>query len=158
MLFRSCGMAHSGTTIVAHILRQNPKLNLHVSGHMTHILECDFLRHADTDAIKKLLISNKRILLKKPWVECDHKDWLIENMPDAYYIYCTRDKEKLINRWGKADSFVLPSFRKTSKQEKENRYDECFVNATELQNKLKRFIIVENDILLQDPKIGRAHV
>lgn len=146
-----CGMAHSGTTIVTHILRQNPNLNLCVSGHMVHILENDFLRHADTEAIKKLLTNKKRILLKKPWVECDHKDWLIQNMPNAYYIYCTKNREKLIDRWGRPDSFVLPSFRKTSRKEKENRYDECYANALELQSKLKRFMVIENKTLIENP-------
>ncbi len=147
-----CGMAHSGTTIVAHIIRQHPEFKLFNNGSMRHILENDFLLNANAEKIKDLTKEEKRIILKRPWVESGRVDWLINNMPDAYYLYCLKDKEKIITSWSAKKSFVNPGFRNSSYEEKSKAYDECYRNAMKLKEKVKKFMIIKNDELLLSPR------
>ena len=80
-----CGMAHSGTTIVAHVIRQHPDFVLFNNGSMAFILENDFLLNANAQKIESLTQKENRVILKRPWIENNHTDWLIENMPNSYY-------------------------------------------------------------------------
>lgn len=147
-----CGMAHSGTTIVAHILRQHPDFILFNNGSMGFILENDFLLNANAEKIATLAQKEKRIILKRPWVENNHTDWLIENMPNAYYVYCLKSKESIIKSWSAHNSYVNPKFRNSSYDEKSKSYDTCYASATKLKDKVKNFMIVENDKLISSPR------
>lgn len=147
-----CGMAHSGTTIVAHILRQHPDFTLFNNGSMSFILENDFLLDANTEKIASLIQKEKRIVLKRPWVENHRTDWLIENMPESYYIYCIKNKESIIKSWSAPGSYVNPKFRNSSYEEKSKSYDTCYSSAMRLKEKVKNFMIVENEKLISSPR------
>jgi hypothetical protein len=146
-----CGMAHSGTTIVAHVIRQHPDFVLFNNGSMAFILENDFLLNANAQKIESLTQKENRVILKRPWIENNHTDWLIENMPNSYYLYCLKDKNSIIKSWSAHNSYVNPKFRKSSHDEKSNSYDTCYSNAMKLKDKVKNFMTIENEKLIANP-------
>jgi len=146
-----CGMAHSGTTIVAHILRQHPDFNLITNGLEKNLLENNFLLCNDIDKIKSLITQPYRTILKRPWVEARHTDWLIKNLPNAYYLYCLKSKDKIFESWSAENSNVNKFIRKYSKIEKNKLYDESLQSAMKLKENVKNFMIVENDELIINP-------
>jgi len=148
-----CGMAHTGTTIIADILRQHPGNVLVKNGAMYWILENDYLLHANTEGICELLSEHKkRIILKRPWVEHLHTQWLTSQMPDAYYLYCKKDKEKTIKSWSRENSYVESELRNDSYEDKSAHYDACYKSAMELRNKVQKFLVVENEDVIQNPE------
>ena len=144
-------MAHSGTTIVAHILRQHPELYIYKNGSEEFILENDILLNADSEKVKKMLNPDERIILKRPWVETNQKSWLMTYLPDAYYIYCIKDKKKTIRSWSSPNSFVSDEFRELSFQKKSEAFDNCYNDAMELKGKVKNFFIANNEDIIQSP-------
>lgn len=147
-----CGMAHSGTTIIAFILRQNPDFVLFVNGQQRDVLENDLLMQEDVKGIEEINKKDKRIILKRPWIESEITDWLIENMPNAYYIYSVKDKEENIKSWSKENAYVLKELKISSYEEKSKNYDKCYSDAMRLKENVKNFLIVENEKLIDDPK------
>lgn len=144
-------MAHTGTTIVAHVLRQHPELNLFKNGSEEFILENDILLNADSEKLKKILKPDERIILKRPWVEINQKRWLLSNLPNAYYIYCIKDKMKTIKSWSSPNSFVSDEFRELSFQKKSEAFDNCLNDALELKRKVKNFFLVNNEEVIHSP-------
>lgn len=147
-----CGMAHTGTTVIAHILRQHPGITLVNNGSMAYILENDYLLDADETAIEQLLAHGDRVLLKRPWVEYHQTDWLIQHFPDAYYIYCLKEKERTIKSWSAPNSYVSEEFRNRSYDEKSKAYDDCFDSAMRLKDGVNKFISIDNGDVIEKPK------
>jgi hypothetical protein len=145
-------MAHSGTTIIAYILKQYPDFLLVVNGKQEDVLENDFLPKGDIEGIENINKNEKRIILKRPWIESGRTDWLIENMPNAYYIYCLKEKEKNIKSWSAPNAYVGNEFKKSPYEEKSKKYDECYNDAMKLKANVKKFFILENEKLLDNPK------
>ncbi len=108
-----CGMAHSGTTILTHILRQHPNIKLITNGNESWLLENDWLPNEDSQAIANCLAENpnKRILLKRPWNVLHHGDWMAKEMPDAKFIYCDRPFSQIRKSWSKLTSLVDAKLR-----------------------------------------------
>lgn len=148
------GMAHSGTTIFTDILSQHPDIHLHADGTMAYIHENDLLLNADEEGISAIAdeFPTQRILLKRPWVEVQHKEWLIKTMPEAYFIYCIKGKEKTIKSWSAPNAYVNDDFRNKSFQEKATIYDNCLNEAMDFKKRVKQFITVENEELIRDPQ------
>lgn len=147
-----CGMAHTGTTIVADVLRQHPDNLIIKNGAMHWLLENDYLLEADTVGIESLLLVNKkRIILKRPWVEHLHTEWLISELPNAYYLYCKKNKEKTINSWSRSNSYVESELRNSTLKEKYDYYDDCCRSASKLQKNVERFHIVNNEEVIKNP-------
>lgn len=147
-----CGMAHTGTTVLAHILRQHPELTLFKNGSEAFILENDILLNADTKALKEILKLNQRTILKRPWVETNQKNWLTKFLPKSYYIYCIKDKEKTIESWSSETSFVSDEFRNLSYKKKSEAFDNCFNDAIELKKTVKNFLTVNNEEVIKSPQ------
>ncbi len=147
-----CGMAHTGTTIVTHILRQHPELILFKNGSEEFILENDILLTADTEKLKKILKPDERIILKRPWVETNQKHWLLSKLPNAYYIYCIKDKEKTIESWSRENSYVSEEFRSLSFQKKSEAFDKCYTDAMDIKGEVDNFFIIHNEELIKSPK------
>lgn len=107
------GMAHSGTTILAHVLSQHPDVVLAANGQTAVLLENEWLVNADPGPIQALLQkhSDKRVLLKRPWNEIRQAEWMAQVMPDARYIYCVREFHAIATSWKKPTSLVEKKLR-----------------------------------------------
>jgi len=147
-----CGMPHSGTTILTYILRQNPDFMLFTNGTEINLLENDLLPLAKTEEIEKIDKTKKRIILKRPWVECGQVDWLIENMPNAYYIYCFREKENIIETWSSNKCVIGLEFIRSSYEYKIKQYEKCYENAAKLKKNVKNFMVVNYSELTSNSK------
>jgi hypothetical protein len=126
------GMAHSGTTILTHVLRQHPEIGLAVNGSEAWILENTWLPLEQADPIQELLTNHtyKRVLLKRPWNSVWHGDWMKQEMPNAKFIYCYRDFEEIAKSWSKPTSFVDERLRNGGVEFQRSFYDMC-VEASE---------------------------
>ncbi len=147
-----CGMAHSGTTVIAHVLRQHPELTLFKNGSMSYILENDYLLEADERSIEKLLEGGDRVILKRPWVEYHQTDWLIHNFPDAYYLYCIKEKERTIKSWSRPNSYVSDEFRSRSYEQLSEVFDHCYEIAMRIKDNVNHFYTLDNEEVIKNPE------
>ncbi len=95
------GMAHSGTTILTYLLQQHPDVVCVADGSEAWLLENTWLPHAKTETLQNSLNKhqNKRLILKRPWVERHQGDWLKTELPNAYYIYSQRPLQNIKESW-----------------------------------------------------------
>lgn len=107
------GMAHSGTTILTHILQKHPDVICGTDGAEAWILENIWLPLEQAEPIQQLLhnFPTKRILLKRPWNEVWHGEWMKREMPNAKFIYCYRSFLEISESWCKPNSMVDAELR-----------------------------------------------
>jgi hypothetical protein len=146
------GMAHSGTSILAHVLRQHPSIVCAANGDMAWLLENDWLPNEDTAAIAELLEANpgKRLLLKRPWIECDHSEWMARELPEARYLYCHRPFADMQASWKKKGSFVPPRLR-WCKTHQRNTYNSALQKADDLAKRVGHFRYHDHNAFVADP-------
>jgi hypothetical protein len=122
------GMAHSGTTILTYVLKQHPNIVCCINGNEELNLENDYLVTEETQNIQDLLLRfpDHRIMLKRPWTEVWHANWLRREMPNAKFIYCYRGFEDIAESWSKPTSMVSSDLRDGSIEFKKEYYDYCF--------------------------------
>lgn len=120
------GMAHSGTTILAHVLQQHPSIVLCAGGSEGWILENDWVPTENVGKIQSLLdeFPNKRVMLKRAWCDAIHGRWMTETMPNAKVICCFRNFEDIAASWKREDSMVDARIREGSLQHQRQVYDE----------------------------------
>ena len=146
------GMAHSGTTVLTHVLRQHPDIVLGSNGDMAWLLECDYLPDEDTKGIAELLDANpgKRLLLKRPWVETSHGDWMARELPEARYLYCVRPFDEIQASWKKKGSFVDSRLRWCESHQR-NTYTSALQKAEDFSKRVAHFRYHSHTIFLADP-------
>lgn len=147
-----CGMAHSGTTILTYLLQQHPGVVCCVGGPESWILENDWLKLERAGPIQEVLekFPDKSILLKRPWVCMQRPLWLLENMPNARYIYCYRSFEDISASWSKQGSFVDAKLRQTNKQKE--FYDKAFQAGEIFGAQVSNFRRHYHPSLLENPE------
>jgi hypothetical protein len=148
------GMAHSGTTILAYVLKQHPDVFCFTDGTEAWILENTLLLRARTEAIQQLLNQHptKRILLKRPWTTMRHADWLEREMPNARYLYCLRPFEEIARSWAKPTSLVDDHLRHGGPTYQRNFYRHCLDRAMSFATKVPHFRTVHHPELVAEPK------
>jgi hypothetical protein len=152
------GMAYSGTTILTYILKQHPDIFCGVNSPNSRLLENSWLWDHHTTPIIRLLSDypNKQILLKRPWITSRSPGFLIENMPDAKYVYCHRDFEEIAKSWSKPTSLVIAECRNAKDQQtiykKTMEKDEYFGRT------IKNFYSVYHPKLLKEPRMVIDHL
>lgn len=145
------GMAHSGTTILTHLLRQHPSLHLCANGGNAWLLENDWLLAKDQCSILNALKQHERVLLKRPWTEYRALDWLIETFPNAWYIYCYKDCEDIIQSWSRTDTNCEADLRDAPMAEKRAFYEHCRRCAITLWENVAHFRVVHHPYLARHP-------
>lgn len=146
------GMAHSGTTSLTFVLRQHPETICCVSGRESKLLENDWLLAEQAEPIQRLLGRyRKRIILKRPWVEVDHADFLVREMPTAKFVYCYRDFKDISKSWSKPNSLVDPALRLNLTFQEET-YKKCIERSEALKNRVPFFKKVYHPDFVSDPK------
>lgn len=147
-----CGMAHSGTTILTHILRQHPDVHLVVNGNESWLLENDWLPNEDTDKIARCLAEHpdKRILLKRPWNITQHSEWMAREMPDAAFVYCDRPFSQIRKSWSKLTSLVDAKLRFSPDLQTEV-YSQSLESLVHFSAMVRRVLIFPLAGLIDDP-------
>jgi hypothetical protein len=147
------GMAHSGTTILAYVLKQHPQVLCFTDGTEAWLLENTLLLCAQTGSIQQLLnqYPNQRILLKRPWSCIRHADWLEREMPNARYLYCVRPFEEIAQSWAKPTSFIDDHLRHSGIPHQRNFYRHCLERAMTLGTRVPYFRTVHHPDLVADP-------
>lgn len=147
------GMAHSGTTVLAHVLQQHPGIILCRDGPKRWLLESDMLKQARTGEIASLLAKfpAHRLLVKAPWTIHCHADWVLGEIPEASYLYCLKPPEEMLASWARPTAYIESWLRDAVPEEKRRFLDESLRRAEELGKKLPRFRAVNNADLLRDP-------
>lgn len=145
------GMAHSGTTILTHTLANHPDVTLATNGGEAWLLENDWLPNEDSPPLVQWLETNtgRRLLLKRPWNECLHAEWMSRTMPDARFIYCRREFSEIRKSWSKPTSFVESSLRNPTEQFA--AYSDALVKAQRFADTVKHFFTVDHERLLANP-------
>lgn len=145
------GMAHSGTTIITQTLAQHPDVVLGANGGESWLLENDWLPNEDSAAIAKMLDDNpgRRLLLKRPWNECHHAEWMACEIPFAMFIYCQRECSEIRKSWSKPTSQVDPLLRDPTQQRR--IYDESLQASRDFENAVPDFFRISHEALLADP-------
>ncbi len=125
------GMAHSGTTILSYVLRQHPEVVCCTDGTEAWILENSWLPLEQAEPIERLLtrFATRRVLLKRPWNEVWHGDWMKREMPNASFIYCYRSFADTAASWCKPTSFVEDQLRFGGVEYQRNFYEMCWQRA-----------------------------
>lgn len=147
-----CGMAHSGTTILTHLLRQHPNIHLVANGKESWLLENDWLPNESTEEIAKCLAEHpdKRILLKRPWNITHHSEWMAREMPDAAFIYCDRPFSQIRKSWSKMTSLVDKELRLNPDFQTET-YAHSAEVLIQFRNKVKRMSVFALQALIDSP-------
>lgn len=150
------GMAHSGTTIVAHILRQCPDLVLYCSGQQAGLLECqEVAAHIPTSGWdwrtlqsknNALYAVDKHLLIKRPWSE-SRPTWWVDYFPDSLFIICFRPFSQIKESWTGPRS-MCPSLKNKTEPQLWNYYKKSLKQA--LSFPLKNYLL-EHTRLLNDP-------
>lgn len=135
------GMAHSGTTILTYVLNQHPGVSCCINGNEHAIMENDYLLVEDTVSIQALLNNEpqNRILLKRPWTEVWHAEWLKREMPNARYVYCYRNFEDISTSWSKPGSMVSSDLRDSGLEHQREFYDYCWKQAVDFSESVPYF-------------------
>jgi Sulfotransferase family len=146
------GMAHSGTTILTYTLQQHPDVVCGTSGPEAWLFENDWLMSEQTALIQEILDNNlnKKVLLKRPWVCVDHRDYLVREMPNAKFIYCYRDFFDISMSWSKPTSFVGANLRSDSEFQRKT-YDETLKAGEILASKVPFFIKIYHKDFVNHP-------
>lgn len=152
------GLAHSGTTILTHTLAQHPDVVLATNGTEVWLLENDWLPNEDSDAIAKLLADNpgKRVLLKRPWNVLNHSDWMLRDMPHAFFIDCWRNFEAISESWSKPTSLIADDLRNNHERQKEV-YVAGWHAASEFKRRIEndvfcKYVFCAHEILCHNPE------
>jgi hypothetical protein len=147
------GMAHSGTTIVAYILRQHPDVVVAVGGYEGWILENTWLPREESQPIQNLLNENpdKRVLLKRPWNEVHHPEWMHREMPDATFIYCVRPFEAISQSWSRRNSFVDSRLRNGGVHYQRLFYQMSLAKGNAFGRTVQHFHVIENGSFIAKP-------
>lgn len=134
-------MAHSGTTILTHVLRHHPEVRLAVSGSEAWILENTWLPFEETEPIRQLLADDpsRRIILKRPWNCLYHSDWMAREMPKARFIYCYRSFEETAKSWSKTTSLVDEQLRDGGLDYQQTFYQFCLKKAEAFSRRVRFF-------------------
>lgn len=132
------GMAHSGTTILTHVLSQHPELRVGVNGSEAWIYENAWLPDEDAGPIEELLAAHPavRILLKRPWNEVRHAHWMAREMPRARFLYCFRTFEETADSWSKGTSLVAKHLRTGGIEFQRHYYEMCWEKAQEFSRRV----------------------
>ena len=151
MIFLS-GMAHSGTTILAHLLRQHPSVYHQVDGKSAMFYESDLI--FDSKSLNELVLNNfgKKVLVKKPWVFADNPNYFIDLFPDAYFVCCLKSFEESSKSWSKPYSQVAFNFRYDNIVQKE-KYDLFIEKINIIMNSVSNFKIVYYDEFIGNPLV-----
>jgi hypothetical protein len=148
------GMAHSGTTILAYVLKMHPDIECHINGPEAWLLENEWLKNKDAEPIQEILNnSDKRILLKRPWMEVWNGQWMREEMPDAKFIYCHRDFDAVSVSWTKPTSQIGDDLRYGGIEHQREFYDFCFNKGNEFGNQVNNFYWHRHEHFATMPKI-----
>lgn len=149
-----CGMAHSGTTILTHVLKEHPSVFCFVNGSESWLLENTILPNKQNESLQRILQTipnNKRILLKRPWVLCcGLTDWLLQDLPNAKYLYCYREFSDISMSWSKPTSLIDDHLR-NSKENQEIHYRLCLEQTQEFKNKVPYFKQIHHLDFVKDP-------
>jgi hypothetical protein len=149
MLAVILGPAHSGTSILAYVLRQHPDIYLACDGNEAWLLENDLLPNKDVGGIKALLDQHENVLLKRPWTEFE-ADWLLDAFPDVRLIYCQRAEPDLFASWMKPDSLVDCSMRHSATKRRQV-YQQSRAMAGVLEQKTFNVRRHDHDAFLAQP-------
>lgn len=124
-------MAHSGTTVLCHLLQQHPDVVCCTNGNEAWLYENTWLPLEQCGPIQDLLhqFGDKRVLLKRPWNEVRHSAWMQREMPDAKFIYCYRDFADITASWSAPTSFVDDKLRNGTAEFQREHYKECWTRA-----------------------------
>lgn len=127
------GMAHSGTTILTYVLKHHPEILCCTDGTEAWLLENTWLPLELKEPIQQFLNNypDKRILLKRPWSEVWHGNWMQQEMPNAKYIYCYRNFGDIYDSWVKPTSMLPKQWRDRSLDGHKQFYDMCLQHASE---------------------------
>jgi hypothetical protein len=151
------GMAHSGTTILAYVMSQHPKIVLHTNGpsHGSVVLESYSLhrRHKyDVKLIQQFVAAhpNNYCLFKQPHSEIA-PDWFARVMPDAHYYCMMRPFDEIVHSWNRSRRENHLWLRKPHLQK--DVYNLYHKAALEFQEKsgVKHFRIINLPDLRNDP-------
>ena len=149
------GMAHSGTTVITHVLKQHPDVQVIVGGNESWLYENDWLPLKQSEPIQNILNlhPNKKILLKRPQIEVSCADWMKQEMPDAKYIYCYRNFKDISKSWS-APTSVLSNEIRTSVAKQQEHYNLCWDSAWKFAKTVKNFKpIFHVDLLIHPNRI-----
>lgn len=146
------GMAHSGTTILTHLLSQHPAVSLGTGGNEAWLLENDWLPTEQSEPIQALLEQNphKRVLLKRPWNSAFHGDWMRRDMPEARFVYIYKTFDEMSCSWSKPTSLV-PALREGGMEKQLEFYQMCWENSMQFGNWVERFFMLHHATLVNDP-------
>lgn len=146
------GMPHSGTTILAYILKQHPDILCYTDGNEAWLLENDLLLSENSEDIEKILKQNsdKIILLKRPLSEVKKANWMKNEMPDAKYIYCYKTFDDINLSWTKPTSFC-PELRDTCESERKIFYTNSWNAAMQFGNNIQYFKEIFYSKFLENP-------
>ena len=148
------GMAHSGTTILAYVLRQHPDIFLFTNGGAQVVLESDDVAHRRVGVLSSVLYSHtqKWVLVKRPWMISAYRDWLIREIPKAKFIYCEREFDKIVKSWEKPTSFVANSLREASREQKRLFHEIQTAVAHDFGRYVQHLNFVKHQAMLDNPK------
>jgi|694.fasta_scaffold24480_2 hypothetical protein len=148
-----CGMAHSGTTLLTHFIRQNPDTYNYVNGISSWVYETQLIIQKSAKKISGIINSNpnKKILMKSPWSEVEYSDWLIENMPDACYVCCLKNFDDIKTSWSNIAAQVNDELKFSNDDFKKQKYDFCISQMNKFKNCVKKFIIINYKDLINNP-------
>lgn len=148
------GVAHSGTTILAYVLRQHPSIRCIANGNEAWILENDYLPNERGDLIEKELgrYPHKRLLMKRPWNFVWHSDWMRTEISNAYFLYCSRDFEGISASWSKPTSLVDDRFRNGGVEVQKQHYDFCTERSESFGKTMQNFMKIDHKEFVNNPK------
>lgn len=147
-------MAHSGTTVLTHLIRQNPEIYNYTNGISSWVYETQVIIQQNSKKISKIIDDNpnKKILMKSPWAEVESLDWLVENMPDACYICCLKNFNDIKTSWSALTAQVNDELKFSDDNFKKEKYDFCVSQMNKFQNSVKKFIVIHYNDFINNPR------
>jgi hypothetical protein len=148
------GMAHSGTTILTYILQKHPDVVCCTNGSEAWILENTWLPSEQADPIQQLLdkFPTKRVMLKRPWNEVWHGEWMKREMPNAKFIYCYRNFADISASWCKSNSMIDDSLRNGGVDHQKQFYEMCWQRGSEFGSTVSNFWQHYHQHFVENPK------
>lgn len=154
------GMLHSGTTILTHLLRQHPSIVLGQDepederAERNWSLENRWTALGEQAPIQCLLTEHpgKRVLLKQVWYPWWCPQFLLNNAPEARYLYICKEPGQASASWRKPTSLAGDALRLGDESSRSAYYDEYQQKADQFGESVAHFRRIRYADLLVSPQ------
>lgn len=145
------GMAHSGTTILTHLLRQHPSLFHQTDGYCKMFHESEIFLDKNNLIEIMNMHNDKNILIKKPWIFSEKFDFLTKEFKSSFFVCCMKSFDEITKSWSRITSQVKPQMKSHKSVQKEV-YDSYVEKIKLFEKHVDNFHIINYSEFLFDTK------